>query len=77
MVVFAQAKINHITWRLHERRGLLQENMELRKKMLAASYHSQLRNERNAVMSHIYDLQPGPRRVFLQTRFEKINAQFK
>jgi hypothetical protein len=77
MAVFTQAKIQHITWRLHERRGLLQENMELRRKMLAASYHMQLRNDRNAVMSHIHHLQPGPRKLFLQMRLEKINAQFK
>ena len=51
MVVFAQAKVKNITWRLHERRGLLQENMELRNKMLAASYHMQLRNDRNSVAS--------------------------
>jgi hypothetical protein len=77
MAVFSQAKISHITWRLHERRGLLQENMELRKTMLAASYHMQLRNDRNAVQSHINHLQPGPRKTFLQMRLVKINAQFK
>ena len=77
MAVFSQAKISHITWRLHERRGLLQENMELRKKMLVASYHMQLRNDRNSVMSHINHLQPGLRKTFLQMRLVKINAQFK
>ncbi len=77
MAVFTQAKINNVTWRLHERRGLLQENMELRHKMLAASYHMQLRNDKHAVMSHIHHLQPGLRKVFLQMRLEKINAQLK
>ena len=75
MAVFTQAKIQHITWRLHERSGMIQENMALRHKMLAASYHMQLRNDRNAVMSHIHHLQPGLRKVFLQMRLEEINAQ--
>ena len=77
MTVFAQAKIKNSTWRLHERRGLLQENMELRHKMLAASYHMQLRNDRNSVQSHINHLQPGLRKSFLQMRLLKINAHFK
>ena len=77
MAVFSQAKIQQITWRLHERRGQLQENMELRHKMLAASYHMQLRNDRDSVASHINHLQPGLRKVFLQMRLEKINAQLK
>jgi hypothetical protein len=77
MAVFSQAKTAHITWRLHERRGRLQEHIELRKKVLAASYHMQLQNDRNAIQSHINHLQPGLRRAFLQQRLVKINAQFK
>jgi hypothetical protein len=77
MSVFAQAKIKHITWRLHEKRAVMQENMELRHKMLHASYHMQVRNDRNAVQSHINHLQPGPRKSFLQMRLVKINAHFK
>jgi hypothetical protein len=77
MAVFTQAKIKHTTWRLHQQRGLLQENMELRHKMLAASYHMQLRNEQNSVQSHIDRLQPGLRKVFLQMRLVKINAHLK
>ena len=77
MATFSPAKIANITLRLHEKRGRITENMELRHKMLKASYHMQLQNEKNSVMSHIHHLQPGPRKVFLQMRLEKINARFK
>ena len=77
MAVFAQAKIGHVTWRMHERRELLLEKIEMRKKMVAASYHTQLRNDRNAIQSHINHLQPGLRKTFLEQRLVKIDAQFK
>jgi hypothetical protein len=51
--------------------------MELRHKMLKASYHMQLQNDRNAVMSHINHLQPGPRKLYLQMRLDKINTSIK
>ena len=77
MATFSQAKIANITLRTHEKRGRLHENMELRHKMLKASYHMQLQNDTNAVMSHIHHLQPGPHKVFLQMRLDNINARFK
>ena len=77
MATFSQAKTAHITSRLYEKRGRLQENMELRHKMLKASYHMQLQNDKNSVMPHIHHLQPGPRKVFLQTRLEKSTPKFK
>ena len=77
MATFSQAKIANITLRLHEKRERIHENMELRHKMLKASYHMQLQNDKNAVMSHIHHLQPGARKVFLQMRLDKINARIK
>jgi hypothetical protein len=77
MATFSPAMIANITLRLHEKRGRIQENMELRHKMLKASYHMQLKNEKNDVMSHIHQLQAGPRKLFLQMRLEKINAKLK
>ena len=77
MATFSQARVANITFRLHEKRGRIQENMELRHKMLKASYHIQLQSDKNAVMSHIHHLQPGPRKLFLQMRLDKINASIK
>ena len=77
MATFSQAKIHNITWRLHKQRDLLVENRELRNKMLKSSYNMQLRNDYNAVQSHINYLQPGPRQHFLKSRLAKINAHFK
>ena len=71
LATFSPAKIANITLRLHEKRGRVQENMELRHKMLKASYHMQLKNEKNDVMSHIHQLQAGPRKLFLQMRLKK------
>ena len=45
--------------------------------MLKASYHMQLKNEKNSVMSHIHQLRAGPRKHFLQMRLEKNNAKLK
>ena len=54
--------ISNITWKLHTQRGKIQENMELRRKMLIDSHSQKLRNDRNAILSHIHKLQPGLRK---------------
>ncbi len=77
MATFPQAKFANITQRHHATRKRVQENTELRHKMLKASYHMQLQNDKSSVMSHIHHLQAGPRKLFLQMRLEKINARFK
>ena len=75
MATLSQAKVADITLRLHKKRGRIQENMELRHKMLQASYHMQLQNDRNAVMSQIHHLQAGPRKLYLQMRLDKNQHQ--
>ena len=77
MTTFSPVRIANITARLREKRKDLTENMELRHKMLKSSYHMQLQNEKNSVMSHINALQPGPRKLYLQMRLQKINANLK
>ncbi len=75
---FSHSTIGNITWKLHEqRRGRIQENMELRRQMLIDSHRQQLRNDRNSIMSHIHHLQPGLRKAFLAMRLEKIKEQLK
>jgi hypothetical protein len=74
---FTPSAISNITWKLHEKRGRIQENMELRRQMLIDSHNQQLRNDRNSILSHINRLQPGPRKVFLAMRLHKLNQLLK
>ncbi len=76
-MAFTQATIGNITWKLHERRGRIQENMELRRQMLIDSHRQQLRNDRNAILSHIHKLQPGLRKAFLAMRLERLKQELK
>jgi hypothetical protein len=76
-MAFSQSTISNITWKLHERRGRIQENMELRRQMLVDSHSQQLRNDRNSILSHIHRLQPGLRKAFLAMRLEKLKQQLK
>ncbi len=74
-MAFSHHAISNITWKLHEQRGRIQENMELRRQMLIDSHSQQLRNDRNSILSHIHRLQPGLRKAFLAMRLEKIKQQ--
>jgi hypothetical protein len=76
-MAFSHATISHTTWKLHEKRGRIQESMALRRAMLLDSHSQQLRNDRNDILSHIHRLQPGVRKAFLAMRLEKIKQQLK
>jgi hypothetical protein len=70
-------KRGNITMRLHAQRERLAPNIELRRKYIEASYHSQLRVEKDIIEGHIGRLPYGARRVFLAGRLRKLNAQLK
>ena len=76
-MAFSHPKLSNITWKLHEQRGRIQENMALRRQVLIDSHHQQLRNDRNSILSHIHRLQPGLRKAFLAMRLEKLKQQLK
>jgi hypothetical protein len=76
-MAFSHSTISNITWKLHQQRGRIQEDVELRRKMLIDSHNQQLRNDRNAIMSHIHRLQPGLRKAFLAMRLEKLKNQLR
>jgi hypothetical protein len=76
-MAFSHSTISKLTWKLHEKRGRIHENMELRRQMLIDSHHQQLRNDKNSILSHIHRLQPGLRKAFLAMRLQKINQQLK
>ena len=70
-------KLKNVTWRLHEQRGRIHENMELRRKYLEQSRARQLHTEKNDIASHIGRLQEGPRKLFLKLRVRKIKEHLK
>ena len=70
-------KLKHVTGRLHEQRGRIPENVELRRKYLEQSRALQLHTEKNDIRSHIGKLQEGPRKVFLKLRLQKIQEHLK
>ena len=76
-MAFSRSAISNITWKLHERRGRIQENMELRRQMLIDSHRQQLRNDRNSILSHIHKLPPGLRKAFLAMRLERLKQELK
>ena len=65
-------KMKNIQWKLQEQRQRLHENVLLRKSMLEANYARQLAAEKNAIVSRIAHLQPGPQKTFLKMRLEKF-----
>ena len=70
-------KLGNITMRLPAQRETLAPNLELRRKYIEASYHSQLRVEKDMIESHIGRLPHGARKVFLAGRLKKLNAKLK
>jgi hypothetical protein len=70
-------KLGNITMRLHAQREKLAPNIEHRRKYIEASYHSQLKVEKDMIESHISKLPYGARKVFLAGRLKKLNAKLK
>ncbi len=68
-------KLGNITLRLHEQRERLATNIEHRRKYIEASYHSQLKVEKDMIQSHIGRMTYGARKVFLAGRLAKLNAR--
>ena len=65
----------NITYRLHQQRDKLAPSIELRRKHLEGTFHAQLRAEKDSIQGHIARLQPGLRRVYLQSRLEQLDAR--
>ena len=70
-------KLKNVTWRLHEQRGHIHENVKLRRKYLEQSRARQLHTEKHDIASHIGRLQEGPRKLFLKLRLRKIKEHLK
>ena len=70
-------KLGNITLRLHEQRDRLAPDLMRRRKFIEASYHTQLKIEKDMIQSHIGRLPFGARRVFLAGRLAKLNKQLE
>jgi hypothetical protein len=68
-------KLGNITLRLHAQRERLAPDIEHRRRYIEASYHSQLRIEKDMIQSHIGKLPYGARKVFLAGRLAKLNKK--
>ncbi len=69
-----QARLNKITFKLHEQRDKLAPSIELRRRYIEAAYLNQIRSEKEMIQSRIDRLSPGVRKVFLASRLQKLNA---
>ena len=68
-------KLGNITLRLHAQRERLAPDIEHRRRYIEASYHSQLRIEKDMIQSHIGKLPYGARKLFLAGRLAKLNKK--
>ncbi len=69
-----QARLNKLTFKLHEQRDKMTPSMELRRKYIETSYLNQIRGEKEMIQSRIDRLSPGVRKTFLASRLQKLNA---
>ena len=72
-----QARLNKLTFKLHDQRERLAPSIELRRRYIEAAYLSQIRGEKEMIQSRINRLSPGVRKVFLASRLEKLNEALK
>ena len=69
-----QARLNKLTFKLHEQRDKMTPSLELRRKYIETSYLNQMRGEKEMIQSRIDRLSPGVRKTFLASRLQKLNA---
>jgi hypothetical protein len=69
-----QARLNKLTFKLHEQRDKMTPSLELRRKYIETSYLNQIRGEKEMIQSRIDRLSPGVRKTFLASRLQKLNA---
>ncbi len=60
-----QARLNKLTFKLHDQRERLAPSIELRRRHIETSYLNQIRNEKEMIQSRIDRLQPGVGKDFL------------
>jgi hypothetical protein len=69
-----QARLNKLTFKIHDQRERLAPSVELRRRYIEAAYLNQIKGEKEMIQSRIDRLSPGVRKVFLASRLQKLNA---
>ena len=69
-----QARLNKLTFKLHEQRDKMTPSLELRRKYIETLYLNQIRGEKEMIQSRINRLSPGVRKTFLASRLQKLNS---
>ena len=72
-----QARLNKMTFKLHDQRDKLAPSIELRRRYIESAYLNQIRSEQEMIQSRIDRLSPGVRKVFLASRLQKLNEALK
>ena len=72
MVSQLQARVNNIVWKLHERRGRMAENVDLRRRYIETCYLEQIAADRQLLESRIARMQPSLQRRFLMNQLQKL-----
>ena len=62
---------------LREKRKTIQESMAWRKSYLEGTRATQIRIEREAILSTIHGLAPGPKALYLRQRLAKLKARLE
>ena len=68
-------KLDRLVTKHQEAAPKRHENLMMRKKMIEKAYSEQMKIERNQIASRMNHLTPGPRKVFLHMRLQKIKQQ--
>jgi hypothetical protein len=66
--------LEHLTYKLHKQREMMQPSIEFRRRFLASAYAAQLRTEKETIERNVARLHPGVRRVFMRRRLEQLNG---
>ena len=68
-------KLDRLQTKLEEAAPKRHENLLLRKRMVEQAYAQQMKIERNQIASRMDHLTPGPKKVFLHMRLQKLKEQ--
>ena len=69
-------KLASMVYKLHDQRAKQAPSLGLRKRCLEASFHQEIRSEKQMIESHIARLQPAVRKVYLAQRLDKLNEAY-
>ena len=72
-----RARVARLQHKMEEAVPKRNESLLLRRTMIENAYAEQLRIERSQIASRMQHLVPGAKKVFLQSRLQKLERQLK